>query len=153
MALAYVGPEHEHEHDLDPAKPTCRQAWCSEPASGPGGLCEAHQAHQVALRARAGETVPGTSGGRPVLAIPGTGERPAWHEHAACRGMGTDLFYPAASSRPARTDQDPPYADARKLCATCPVAAECAGAGAHEPYGLWAGHTPTERRSSSSPEG
>jgi len=42
--------------------------------------------------------------------------RPAWHAQAACRGVPTNLFFPR---RGERTDE------ARHLCATCPVTADC----------------------------
>lgn len=127
--------------------PTCRQAGCPDPAGASGsGLCERHEAGQAALRASV--LAPAKVGtGRVSPSFLGAGERPAWHERAACRGVGADAFYPAADvPRGAAGD---PYADARKLCATCPVSGPCRLAGAHESYGLWAGQTPTERRSSS----
>ena len=44
------------------------------------------------------------------------GPRPAWQTHAACRGMGVDLFFPALgeSTEPARA-----------ICARCEVSQEC----------------------------
>jgi len=64
--------------------------------------------------------------------------RPAWHRDAACRGHGPADFY---------VDRGGGYDDARRLCAGCPVAAQCAEAGLSERWGLWGGATPSERRS------
>ena len=44
------------------------------------------------------------------------GPRPAWEARAACRGMGTDLFFPKLGD-----DVDP----ARAICARCEVGREC----------------------------
>jgi hypothetical protein len=44
------------------------------------------------------------------------GPRPAWQAHAACRGMGVDLFFPKVGE-----DVDP----ARAICARCAVRQEC----------------------------
>jgi hypothetical protein len=55
--------------------------------------------------------------------------RPAWHAQAACRGMGTSLFFVDRGG-----DPNP----AKAICATCPVTAECAEASADE-QGIWAG--------------
>jgi WhiB family redox-sensing transcriptional regulator len=55
--------------------------------------------------------------------------RPAWHADAACRGMGPDLFF-----------GDPLRAvEAKKVCAGCPVTAECLAAGMTEQRGVWGG--------------
>ena len=65
-------------------------------------------------------------------------EPPAWHQHAACRGMG-DLFFPnVGESNRSR--------EARAVCAGCPVRTECAAAGLWEADGVWGGMTETARR-------
>ena len=45
--------------------------------------------------------------------------RPAWHRKAACRGMGTDAFFPVVGGN---------AATARAVCGTCPVTRECLNA-------------------------
>jgi hypothetical protein len=61
----------------------------------------------------------------------------AWRARAACRGLGPDLFY----------DDDPRIeAQARAVCARCPVAVQCGLAGRHEPAGVWGGQTEHERK-------
>ena len=59
--------------------------------------------------------------------------RPAWHQEAACRGVGPRLFFP---------ERGDSTAQAKALCATCPVADACAEAGRDEPAGIWAGTSP-----------
>lgn len=47
---------------------------------------------------------------------------PAWHDHAACAGMGEDLFFPlteAGSAGAAQVEQ------AKAVCAGCPVRVTC----------------------------
>ena len=63
--------------------------------------------------------------------------RPAWHSRAACRGMGTEVFFP--------TDQIT-LNRARRICSGCPVNAECAEFALDHPSlkGIWAGMS--ERR-------
>lgn len=63
--------------------------------------------------------------------------RPVWHARAACRGKGTEAWFPG------RNDDT---ADARAACAGCPVAGECAAAGRGEKYGIWAGRSGHARR-------
>lgn len=59
-----------------------------------------------------------------------------WHSEAACRNLPASVFYP-----PVGVNADP----ARTVCDRCPVAVECAQAGAHEAFGVWAGTTPDQR--------
>lgn len=76
------------------------------------------------------------------LMVPGDGldlfeallARPAWHAHAACRGKGTAAFFAATSDT------------ARRVCAACPVVAECAEAGQDERHGVWGGLSEDDRR-------
>lgn len=62
--------------------------------------------------------------------------RPAWQEHAACRGVGAHIFYEAR------------YADeAAAFCGRCPVTAECHDAAvAGGEHGVWAGLDRPQRR-------
>ncbi len=63
--------------------------------------------------------------GDPLELMVATGEvleaiaaaRPTWHAHAACRGMGPELFFPERGASTAL---------GKAVCSTCPVAAECA---------------------------
>lgn len=73
----------------------------------------------------------------PPITVSGL-ERPAdWRDHAACRGMDTDMFYPdgrgAVLTRAIET--------AQQICAQCPVRTQCADAAdtQHERYGIWGG--------------
>jgi len=116
----------------------CHRAHCPELA-GADGLCEHHHRQQVELRVLVVEP-PRAPVPLPRLPV----SRPTWHELAACRGMGPDLFYPPASApRGAAGDS---HADARKVCSTCPVIDQCRRAGEAEAHGIWAGTTPAQRR-------
>jgi len=80
--------------------------------------------------------------------------RDAWRRHAACRGRRTEIFFIDETLRPERHGPatkalrraviDPAAA---RLCASCPVAAQCLDyALAHNVDGVWAGTVPDERR-------
>jgi len=115
----------------------CHRAHCPEPATA-DGLCADHYRQQVELRVLAVELP------RPVPLPRLPVSRPTWHEVAACRGMGPDLFYPPASApRGAAGDS---HRQARKVCSTCPVIDQCRRAGEAEAHGIWAGDTPAQRR-------
>lgn len=56
----------------------------------------------------------------------------AWLEHAACRGLDPDLFFPADGRKVTTA--------AKLICAACPVAGPCAEwAEATGSSGVWAG--------------
>ncbi len=57
---------------------------------------------------------------------------PAWHKHAACRGVGAKVFFP---------DRGESLELARAICATCPVARECLDEALRDrdTHGIWAG--------------
>jgi WhiB family redox-sensing transcriptional regulator len=59
-------------------------------------------------------------------------ERPEWHARAACRGMGTERFFPADHVA---------LLDARRVCAGCDVQRECGEFAMTVPSlkGIWAG--------------
>lgn len=67
------------------------------------------------------------------------GLRPEWHERAACRSMGTAMFFPG---------QGEPAGPAKQICATCPTRVECLADaldnGDH--HGIWGGTSERERR-------
>jgi len=67
----------------------------------------------------------------------------SWTDHAACKGR-TPLFFPPRAERPqARARRE---ARAQRLCASCPVLAECrAFARANHEYGFWAGESEEDR--------
>jgi WhiB family redox-sensing transcriptional regulator len=72
------------------------------------------------------------------------------YEHAACRGVPADLFYPPGYPRgrtPGNGHPDP-WAEARKVCNRCPVRAACLefALANREPFGMWGGRDETERR-------
>lgn len=59
---------------------------------------------------------------------------------ASCAGIAVDLFYPE--------DGQPEYVQhLRRVCAECPILAECFDWALHkEIYGFWAGTTKAERK-------
>lgn len=61
-----------------------------------------------------------------------------WSDDAACAQMDTELFYAIPSDRSA-------IKQAKRICARCPVIAECADAGKNDQFGIWGGQTPRER--------
>jgi WhiB family redox-sensing transcriptional regulator len=72
--------------------------------------------------------------------------RPAWQDHAACRGLGAELFFPERGSGAAAT-----VAKAKSTCAACPVRAACLDYGLALPhdqgrFGIWGGLTEKDRR-------
>jgi WhiB family transcriptional regulator, redox-sensing transcriptional regulator len=64
-----------------------------------------------------------------------------WYRLAACRGAPTDLFFPD----PGRADHAA-VAEAKAVCAACPVQEPCLVAGMAEYHGIWGGLTVRERR-------
>jgi hypothetical protein len=67
-----------------------------------------------------------------------------WRHRAACRDVDPELFYPAADSGPPIEAQ---VAEAKTVCAGCPVRAECLTfAMSALPHGVAGGLTPAERR-------
>ena len=67
-----------------------------------------------------------------------------WRSRAACRDVDAELFFPVAEAGPAYAAQ---VAQAKAVCAGCPVRAECLDeALAHIPYGIAGGLTEHERR-------
>ncbi|WP_433191090.1 WhiB family transcriptional regulator [Actinoallomurus sp. CA-150999] len=69
--------------------------------------------------------------------------RADWRDHAACRGMDTELFFPIGSSGPALAQ----IGQAKRVCAGCPVRIPCLGSAlAGGDVGVWGGTTEDERR-------
>lgn len=69
-----------------------------------------------------------------------------WQQHAACRGMDFQLFFPVGTKGPA-VDQ---IAEAKAVCDRCPVASECLAWAlaleTRQEFGIFGGHTEDERR-------
>ncbi len=79
----------------------------------------------------------------------------AWSTQAECVRVGAPLtwFYPppANNGRIPNSEMPDPYANARAVCAACPVRAECAAYdlevnGRSNPQGMWGGLDPDERK-------
>ena len=67
-----------------------------------------------------------------------------WRSRAACRDADPETFFPVAEAGPAYERQ---VAEAKAVCAGCPVRSECLDeALARIPEGVAAGLTPAERR-------
>lgn len=66
-----------------------------------------------------------------------------WLEHAACRGMDADLWFPDHGGNPTHDT-----ANAKAVCHTCPVRAACLDYAQRENihHGIWGGYTVQERR-------
>lgn len=83
---------------------------------------------------------------------PDADETASWVLQAACRGLvssgESDPWFPVAAT------STEAYAEAREVCAKCPVAAECldramqdeAGRSDRARWGMWGGKTPMERK-------
>jgi WhiB family transcriptional regulator, redox-sensing transcriptional regulator len=67
-----------------------------------------------------------------------------WRDHAACRDMDTELFFPVGTSGPA-LDQ---IGRAKQVCARCPVRSSCLewALATGQNAGVWGGTTEDERR-------
>lgn len=60
-----------------------------------------------------------------------------WMEHAACRGLDPEFFYPKKGES---------TTEAREVCLSCPVRVQCELAGREEFYGMWGGLSELDRR-------
>lgn len=70
-------------------------------------------------------------------------ERPKFDGSQSCYGIGTEVFYPISTLTPRQFD----YQMIEKVCGSCPFKQQCFDyAVCHEPYGIWAGTTPNERK-------
>jgi WhiB family redox-sensing transcriptional regulator len=70
---------------------------------------------------------------------PAGAARVSWQERGACRGVDPALFFPGRGESTAQ---------ARAVCATCPVAAECLehALTKTERFGIWGGTSERERK-------
>ena len=62
----------------------------------------------------------------------------SWRSDAACLDADPETFF--------LLGRGGSYSDARKVCSSCLVAADCLADGIDEPFGMWGGMTPDERR-------
>jgi WhiB family redox-sensing transcriptional regulator len=71
-------------------------------------------------------------------------ERTDWRDHAACRRMDPDLFFPVSASGASL----PEIETARRVCQRCPVLAPCLrwALDLGQVSGIWGGTTEEERR-------
>jgi hypothetical protein len=73
----------------------------------------------------------------------------SWQDAAACKGL-TDIFFPSEhQDRNLRQHARVVYAEARQVCMTCTVRAQCleqAFADRELDYGMFGGMSPPERR-------
>ena len=67
-------------------------------------------------------------------------------EQALCRGVDPEVFFPTA--RPNTVIYERELAQAKAVCAVCPVRAECLewAVETGQDYGVWGGLDPAERR-------
>lgn len=67
---------------------------------------------------------------------------PQQHERPACAGTDPDAFFPTIYTAPWAVRI------ARRVCASCPMTAECLDAALQrgEQYGIWGGTTPKQRQ-------
>ena len=65
--------------------------------------------------------------------------RPAWHRQAACRGVGTAMFFPTRGER---------IEPATAICGVCTVREECLGAALEhwDTRGVWGGMSERGRK-------
>ena len=68
---------------------------------------------------------------------------PGWHRLAACRGVGPEVFFPIR-----RRGQANHGAEAKAICAQCPVQAQCldAAMSPYDEHGIWGGAGEADRR-------
>lgn len=61
-----------------------------------------------------------------------------WQKHGSCRGVDSDLFFPATEDE---------AAPAKAICSTCPVRNPCLAFALerNERFGVWGGMTEKER--------
>lgn len=86
--------------------------------------------------------------GRARQIIPALGpNREPWQQQAACRGIGTDAFFPERNKESGRIRQGQ-YLEAKRICDQCPVRAECLDFALRENLrgGMYGGLTPRQRR-------
>jgi len=71
-------------------------------------------------------------------------KRPWWHDQSLCiteNASLLELFFPESGTHGGNH-----LAPARKICMNCNVRYECLGYGLDEQWGVWGGHSPSQRR-------
>ncbi|MFE5589159.1 WhiB family transcriptional regulator [Streptomyces sp. NPDC056549] len=85
--------------------------------------------------------------------LPGRAEHQwAWQRAAACRGLGTEVFFhPEGERGESRVKRE---RAAKAVCDRCPVRVQCLqhAVSVAEPYGVWGGRTVSEREPSTGTE-
>ncbi len=79
--------------------------------------------------------------------LPGTAtEQWDWQLRAACRDYDNNLFFHPEHERGQARERR--AQEAKEICARCPVQRNCLlhALSVDEPYGVWGGYTPHERR-------
>jgi hypothetical protein len=73
-------------------------------------------------------------------------KRPEWTDQAVCRDVENQQYletmYPERHETPGGKHLIP----ARKLCLVCPVRYQCLDVGLEEQFGIWGGHSLSQRR-------
>ena len=67
---------------------------------------------------------------------------PNWRVDGACIDLPTDDFFPEGQGKAV----DAQVARAKAVCADCPVARACLEFRTNQPFGIFGGTTPSERR-------
>jgi WhiB family transcriptional regulator, redox-sensing transcriptional regulator len=62
-----------------------------------------------------------------------------WRLQGSCSELDGDDFFPNPSNKQA-------VSDARVICHSCPVQKRCLKESLWEPWGIWAGTTPSQRK-------
>jgi WhiB family transcriptional regulator, redox-sensing transcriptional regulator len=73
-----------------------------------------------------------------------TGSATSWRSAASCLLADPDLFFPISAAGPSERQ----IAQAKKICAGCPVRQECLefALSNDQSYGIWGGMTPEDRQ-------
>lgn len=87
--------------------------------------------------------------GRNIASLPllQTALSTTWQQHGLCRSHDAGVFFPPMHFE-AKAEREAREAEAKAICATCPVAVECLewALETEEPFGVWGGHSELERK-------
>jgi WhiB family transcriptional regulator, redox-sensing transcriptional regulator len=74
----------------------------------------------------------------------GATDEAGWATRGACRGKDPELFFPPSARGPAARQ----LAEAKTVCASCPVRAQCLefALATGQDFGVWGGTSEDERR-------
>jgi WhiB family redox-sensing transcriptional regulator len=70
----------------------------------------------------------------------------SWRDHAACRGLDPEIFFPGSSERVK-------FDIAMSVCGECPVRTQCLDAHLMENEGIWGGTSGKQRKAMRSADG